>query len=85
LSRYLTKLCDQLVCLLSSMHSQAIVWGDEVDDSADISLNSEDVDLDQFFDFMVEKQSEQEEKVVVRQGFTVRRLIIHVFLSVAPQ
>jgi hypothetical protein len=67
------------------MHSQAIVWGDEVDDSADISLNSEDVDLDQFFDFMVEKQSEQEEKVVVRQGFTVRRLIIHVFLSVAPQ
>jgi hypothetical protein len=67
------------------MHSQAIVWGDEVDDSADTSLSSEDVDSDRFFDFMVAKTSEKEEKVVVRQGFTVRRLIIHVFLSVAPQ
>ena len=29
--RYLTKLCDQIVCLLSSEHSQAIVWGGEYD------------------------------------------------------
>ena len=60
--RYLTKLCDQLVCLLSAEHSQAIVWGDEVDDRV--------------YDFMVTKTNEQEENVTARLGFTVRRCFI---------
>ncbi|KAN0134234.1 hypothetical protein V8E53_008006 [Lactarius tabidus] len=75
--RYLTKLCDQLVCLLSSKHSQAIVWGDKVDGLEDTSLNSEDVDLDRFFDFMVAKRSEKEENLGVRQGFTINFCKIH--------
>ncbi len=77
--RYLTKLCDQLVCLLSAKHSQAIVWGDEVDDTDDASLDSEDDDSDRLYDFMVAKTNEQEEDVIARQGFTVRCLITYAF------
>jgi hypothetical protein len=67
--RYLTKLCDQLVCLLSAEHSQAIVWGDEVDDPEDASVDAENDDSDRLYDFMVAKTNEQEENVVARQGF----------------
>ncbi|KAH8986023.1 hypothetical protein EDB92DRAFT_1949474 [Lactarius akahatsu] len=69
--RYLTKLCDQLVCLLSTEHSQAIVWGDEVDDMDGASLHSENIDSDRLYDFMVAKANEQEENVIARQGFTM--------------
>ncbi|KAF8270132.1 hypothetical protein EI94DRAFT_1572312 [Lactarius quietus] len=71
MSRYLTKICDQLICLLSSKNSQAIVWGDEVqvDDQDDTSIDLENIDSDRLFDFMVEKKSEQEENVTARQGF----------------
>ena len=58
-SRYLTKICDQLVCLLSSTHSQAIVWDGEVDDTDDSSLDLENVDSDRLFDFTVQKRTEQ--------------------------
>ena len=78
MSRYLTKLCDQLVCLLSSTHSQAIVWEDEVYDAEDASLDPEDADSCRLFNFRVEKKSEQDEDVTARQGFTVRYLrLIH--------
>jgi hypothetical protein len=78
MTRYLTKICDQLVCLLSSEHSQAIVWGDEVDDLANTSLVSKNDYQARLFSFEVAKTHEQEENVIVRQGFTVRYLIIHV-------
>ena len=73
MSRYLTKICDQLVCLLSSEHSQAIVWGDsEVDsDNQDASDTSDIFDSDRLFNFTVEKKSDREENVTARQGFTV--------------
>ncbi|KAF8270139.1 hypothetical protein EI94DRAFT_1572222, partial [Lactarius quietus] len=71
MSRYITKLCDQLVCLLSAEHSQAIVWGDEVDDSDDASVEAENDDSDRLYDFMVAKTNEQEENVIARQGFTM--------------
>jgi hypothetical protein len=80
MSRYLTKICDQLVCLLSSKHSQAIVWDDEDDDSDDASLDREDSDSGKLFHFMVNEQSEQKEDVSVRQGFTVcylRPIVFH--------
>ncbi|KAH9031719.1 hypothetical protein EDB84DRAFT_1578728 [Lactarius hengduanensis] len=66
--RYLTKLCDQLVCLLSTKHSQAIVWGEEVDHLDNVSLDSEDVDC--LFDFTVAMTNE-EANVIARQGFTM--------------
>ena len=78
MTRYLTKLCDQLVCLLSSAHSQAIVWGNEVDDMEDASIDSSsDNDSDRLYVYKIAKTDEQEEKVVARQGFTVWYLIIH--------
>ena len=82
MSRYLTKLCDQLVCLLSSEHSQAIVWGDEVDDLEDPSIDSDNDDSDRLFDFTVAKTNEQEENVIARQGFTVWYLITHILSPV---
>ena len=82
MTRYLTKLCDQLVCLLSSAHSQAIVWGNDVDDMEDSSIDSDsDDDSDRLYDYTVAKTNEQEENVVARQGFTVWFLITH-FLPV---
>ena len=82
MSRYLSKLCDQLVCLLSAEHSQAIVWGDGVDDLAEASLDLEVDDSDRLFNFEVAKTHEQDENVIARQGFKVRYLITHVYLSV---
>ncbi|KAF8491332.1 hypothetical protein F5888DRAFT_1057818 [Russula emetica] len=67
--RYLTKLCDQIVCLLSSEHSQAIVWGDEDDD--DVSIDSDNDDSGRLYDFVVAKTNDQEENVVARPGFTM--------------
>ena len=73
--RYLTKLCDQLVCLLSAKHSGAIVWGeDEVDDTDDASLDSEYDDADRLYHFTVARVNEQEENVTTRQGLTVQYL-----------
>ena len=40
--RYLTRLCDQIVCLLSPRHSRAIIWGDE--DGDDESAHSDNDD-----------------------------------------
>ncbi|KAI9450269.1 hypothetical protein BJY52DRAFT_196728 [Lactarius psammicola] len=73
--RYLSKLCDQLVCLLSSEHSSAIVWSDddgdeEEDDDSDGALtDSEKSDSNRFYRFEVAKTMDQEENVVVREGF----------------
>ena len=80
LPRYLSKLCDQLVCLLSNEHSRAITWGDDDDgtdtdgddDSDGSSTDSEKGDSSRFYRFEVAKTKDQEENVVVRAGFTVR-------------
>ena len=79
MNRYLTKLCDQLVCLLSTEHSQAIVWGnpEKVDDLDDVLLDSENDDSELLIDFIVEKRDKQDESVMVRQGFRVRCHLIH--------
>jgi hypothetical protein len=76
MSRYLTKLCDQLVCLLSAEHAKAIVWGDDVDEVDDASSDSDNDDSDWLYDYTVAKTNEQEENVIARQGFTVRYLIL---------
>lgn len=78
--RYLNKLCDQLVCLLSNEHSKALVWsGDDNDkaddecgdDDDDTSTTSEKTDPDRFVSFEVAKTKDQEENVAVRVGFVV--------------
>ncbi|KAI9453845.1 hypothetical protein BJY52DRAFT_1225384 [Lactarius psammicola] len=57
--RYLTKICDQVVALLSAEQSASILWHDE-----DSDTESVDVDVgesDRLFIFGVEKTNEQEE------------------------
>jgi hypothetical protein len=68
--RYLTELCDQIVCLLSSEHSQAIVWGDKDDD--DVSAGLDNKDSGWLSDFVVAKKTAQEESLIARPGFTVQ-------------
>jgi hypothetical protein len=76
---YLTKLCDQLVCLLSAEHSKAIVWDDDNDDDDDVSTHSENDDSDRLYYFEVAKTNDQEENVVARPGFTVQLFMMHTF------
>ncbi|KAI9434837.1 hypothetical protein H4582DRAFT_1855657 [Lactarius indigo] len=74
--RYLTKICDQVVALLSSEQSASIVWHDE-----DSDTESVDVDVgesDRLFIFGVEKTNEQDEGAVSRPGFKmISRQIEH--------
>ncbi|KAN0134237.1 hypothetical protein V8E53_008009, partial [Lactarius tabidus] len=75
MSRYLSKICDQLVCLLSAEHSETIVWkgqDEDLDDDLDESYpeDLEDVDPHQTPNYTFRGRSAQEE-VVVRQGFTI--------------
>ena len=74
--RYLTKLCDQLVCLVSAEHSRGIVW-DEDDDNDDVSTQSENDESDRLYYFEVAKTNDQEENVIARQGFTVQFSMTH--------
>ena len=67
--RYLTKICDQVVALLSAEQSASVVLNDE-----DSDLESIDVDVgksDRLFKFEVAKTNEQEEGAVSRPGFQV--------------
>ncbi|KIJ07204.1 hypothetical protein PAXINDRAFT_19596 [Paxillus involutus ATCC 200175] len=56
--RYLTKMCDQVVALISSEHAQTIVW------------NEKDK-WDRMFTFEVAQTNDQEESVTVSEGFKV--------------
>jgi hypothetical protein len=83
--RYLNKLCDQLVCLLSSEHSKAIVWSNDDNDKAEeydddedsdgqgdgASTDSEKTDSDRVVSFEVAETKDEEENVAVRAGFVV--------------
>jgi hypothetical protein len=71
-NRYLTKICDQVVALLSSKHSTSIVWNEEDDGGYD--TESEDIDVgdsDRLVTFVVEKTNDQEEGAESRLGFQV--------------
>jgi hypothetical protein len=81
LNRYLTKICDQVVALLSAEQSASVVWNDE-----DSDTESVDVDVgesDRLFKFEVAKTNEQEEGAVSRPGFQVHILssCSHPFLT----
>jgi hypothetical protein len=67
--RYLTKMCDQVVALLSPEHTTSIVWGDE--DSDTESMDVDTGDDDRLFTYEVAKRNEQEESAVSRPGFQV--------------
>jgi hypothetical protein len=62
--RYLTKMCDQVVALLSADHSASIVWNDE-DETSSAG------DSERLFTFEVAETIEQEDTAVLRPGFQV--------------
>jgi len=67
--RYLTKLCDQVVALLSAEHTASIVWGE--DDDNDEPMDVDAGDDDRLFTYEVAKRNEQEESASSRPGFQV--------------
>ena len=67
--RYLTKICEQVVAMLSTEHSASIVWGDEDDD--DESMDVDAGDDDRLFTYEVAKRNEQEESASSRPAFQV--------------
>ncbi|KAJ6514882.1 hypothetical protein C8R47DRAFT_1275662 [Mycena vitilis] len=72
--RYLTKIADQVACLISPEHAHAIVWNDEAED-----LPMEiDEGVDRLFTFEVAKTNEQDEDVSARPGFTMNTPILSV-------
>ncbi|KAI6101021.1 hypothetical protein EDD16DRAFT_1844403 [Pisolithus croceorrhizus] len=67
--RYLTKMCDQVVALISSAHAQTIVWSDGDED--DNEVRDEDDEGGRIINCIVDRTTEQEESVQVREGFKV--------------
>jgi len=71
MDRYLTKICDQVVALLSTTHTASfkLVWGDEESDSGSIDIDGDDED--RLFRYEVARRIEQEECAALRSGFKV--------------
>ncbi|KAH9026661.1 hypothetical protein EDB84DRAFT_1589144 [Lactarius hengduanensis] len=72
--RYLIKMCDQVVALLSADHSASIVWNDEDGDTNSVDIDAGD--SERLFTFEVAKTNEQEENAVSRPGFQMNSSII---------
>ncbi|KAJ7246483.1 hypothetical protein C8J57DRAFT_1360578 [Mycena rebaudengoi] len=72
--RYLTKISDQVACLISPEHARAIVWNEETED---LPMDT-DEESDRLFTFEVAKTNEQEENVEARPGFTMHTPILAV-------
>ncbi|KAL4067468.1 hypothetical protein V8B97DRAFT_2061708 [Scleroderma yunnanense] len=66
--RYLTKLCDQVVALMSPEHAQSIVWKQQDGDDDDSALDR-DVGNTRIINCVVDRTTDQEESIKVRKGF----------------
>ncbi|KAG8762904.1 hypothetical protein FRC11_007233 [Ceratobasidium sp. 423] len=69
--RYLSKLTDQMIGLISPEQADAMVWTSGRRHANDHSIPSEVFDESRMFSFEVEKSTEQEEGAVAHKGFTV--------------
>ena len=67
--RSLTKICDQIIALLSSEHSATIVWNDEESDAESVDVST--CEFDRVYSFEVAETNEQEESAVSYPGFQV--------------
>ncbi|KAI5122456.1 hypothetical protein M0805_008767 [Coniferiporia weirii] len=71
--RYLTKITDQIMVLISDAHGGALVWEDPesgVDDGSSVmTMDDIEEETDRLFAFEVSKANEQEENVRIRSGF----------------
>ena len=68
--RYLTKLSDQVICLMSNEHSHAIVWGEDQDEKLPPE-KKKPAAHNRLYTFAVQKTKEQEENVSMHDGFKV--------------
>jgi len=66
----MTKIVDQLYCLVSSDHASSLVWAEDIQEELEIERDNEK--SDRLFTFEVMKTNEQEENVVPRPGISVR-------------
>ena len=74
--RYLTKICDQVVVLLSPEQSASIVWDDEQSNAEPGDMDAGD---DRLFTFEVAEMNEQEETAVARPGYQVPSYSSHMY------
>jgi hypothetical protein len=85
-SRYLTKMCDQVVALLSPKQSASLVWNDQESDTESVDMDIGD--SDRLYTFEVAKTNEQEQSAVARPGFKVLFSLLTVvpcLLTIADQ
>lgn len=68
MNSYLTKVCDQVVALLSAEHSDSIVWDDDYDDTESIDMDF--ADEDRLFAYKV-RRHEKDTIAASRPGFQV--------------
>ena len=68
----MTKLCDQLACLISEEHSSKLVWKDEPKYVIEDSEEKESFKAyDRLFTFSVQQTNEEEESAIAKTGFSV--------------
>lgn len=67
-TRYLSKICDQIVVMISPEHAQSIVWNI----GEGLSVDNDDDESTRLVTFEVAKTNEQEEAIITRPGFQVR-------------
>jgi hypothetical protein len=81
--RFLTKLCDQVVALISDEHSSQLVFRDDENASSTDSDTDTEDDSDRLFDFEVKQTGQQGETAVAAEGFKVWFLLrsISTFLN----
>jgi hypothetical protein len=81
--RYLTKLCDQLICFISDEHSEMLAWSDNETPVDNINIDIADQDLyDRLYSFEVKQTDEEEETATATDGFMVciRPIVPHLSL-----
>ncbi|KAF9064891.1 hypothetical protein BDP27DRAFT_1467712 [Rhodocollybia butyracea] len=71
--RYLSKIADQTMCLVSREHSKAIVWNESSSESCEADVEMED-ESDRLFTFEVTKSNEEEESASTRAGIKLPNL-----------
>ncbi len=69
-ARYLTKITDQIIALISEEHGKKLVWTE--DKEGDSAETFDEVEFDRMYTYEVSKMNEREEDVTILEGFSVR-------------
>lgn len=69
--RYLTKITDQIICLISDEHGDKLVWSEAKEGASAATLDG--VGVNRIYGYEVSKTKDQEEDVTISEGFSVGR------------